>query len=307
MVDHNSIAENIFSSSFREHFECIRDATQSSASLQQDVYVASQVVCVKKHRKTDECKCICSGENHLDQVLIRNKAVTVRKKRKAAPVSTTENSLKKSKTDEDLLESPFCVPVEEHIFVKSLKTNCSAKNKYFCVYILQSETAPNYTYCGITNNRTQRLRRHNGLIKGGAHQTRANRPWRMVAIVNGFKSISEAQSFEWSMHNPKKRKLRTPYHGVDGRMNCIRQLLRAEPWCDRFTTAPVKMTIENLTIDGFPLDGKEFLRGLENECEIHYAEDQLRLYQTENQCLSKKTLCELEMNFCKNDEYCLQN
>lgn len=306
ILDHNRIAENIFALSFRQHFQCIRDATQSCVSLQQEVYAASQVVCVKRHCKKDECKCICSETNNLNQIYIRNKPVPIKKKRKSFDCcSRQENDLKRSKNDDDeLLESPFCVPVEELVFVNAMTSQCKAKNKYFCVYILQSETDTRRTYCGITNNRQQRLRRHNGIIKGGAHQTRANRPWRMVAVLNGFKNISEAQSFEWSMHNPQKRKLKKPFYGVEGRFNCLHQLLSSDIWCDRFTTKPVKISFENSFLTGSPIESIEFLRGKENECEIHYADDQLRLYiaDSERTCLSKQSLCELEMYFCKNNQ-----
>ncbi len=299
-IDSNSIAEDIVSSRFHDHFERVRDATQSSVSLQEDMYASSQIVCVKKHRKGDECNCICSESSNVDRLLFRSNVLPVKKRKRKVDIEA--KTVKKAKTeDEDTFESPFCVPVEQHVFVPTLKTRSASKNLYCCVYILQSETAPNKTYCGVTNNRSRRIRQHNGEIVGGAKQTRANRPWVMIAVLNGFQSIAEAQRFEWSMHNPRKRKLRQPYYGVAGRMNCISQLLQHDAWSDRFGNTPIKMTVDGVEIEGTPNSRKDFLLGLEDHCEIYYDQDQLRLYQSNGACLANKTLCELEMNYCKNE------
>jgi putative endonuclease len=49
------------------------------------------------------------------------------------------------------------------------------------VYILQSE--PKGTlYTGMTSDPESRLRKHNGLYKGGAKATRSGRPWRLVYV-----------------------------------------------------------------------------------------------------------------------------
>lgn len=103
-------------------------------------------------------------------------------------------------------------------------------SSYVC-YVLQSLVRPSKTYVGITNDRFARLRRHNGEICGGARATRTARPWRMLAFVDGFgDNKRSALRFEWSMHNPRKRKLRKPWHGADGRLNCALQLLQSENW-----------------------------------------------------------------------------
>ena len=44
------------------------------------------------------------------------------------------------------------------------------ENKTYIVYLLIN-TSNHYTYLGITNNSTKRLRQHNGEIKGGAKYT----------------------------------------------------------------------------------------------------------------------------------------
>jgi len=106
-------------------------------------------------------------------------------------------------------------------------------DKTYCCYLLQSLYMPSRTYVGMTNNRFQRLRRHNGEITGGARATRAYRPWRMVAFVDGFgHDKNAALRFEWSWRHPRKRRLCKPWHRRDGRLNCARQVLQSEEWRD---------------------------------------------------------------------------
>lgn len=47
------------------------------------------------------------------------------------------------------------------------------------LYIVQSETNGRL-YTGISRAPEQRLRQHNGIIKGGSKATRPGRPWRIV-------------------------------------------------------------------------------------------------------------------------------
>ena len=47
------------------------------------------------------------------------------------------------------------------------------------VYILLS-TVCDRTYTGVTTDVDSRVRAHNGVIKGGAKATRANRPWKVI-------------------------------------------------------------------------------------------------------------------------------
>lgn len=306
MTDSNDIAEEIVHEEFKRHFAKIRDATQSSTSLQEDMYATSQIVCVKKHRKGEQCNCICSNSNSMDRMVVRNRVVPIKKepkrKRPEEIFNEVEEVIKKKRIskDEEIFDSPFCVPVEEHVYVPTIRTRSASKNLYCCLYLLQSQSAPNYTYCGVTNNRERRIRQHNGQIKGGAKQTKAHQPWSMVAILNGFESLAEAQRFEWSMHNPKKRRLRKPYIHIDGRINCLEQLLQHDAWLGRCNSDPLKMTIDGVSVDGQPRDHKEFLKGLETHCEINYAPNQLRFYHSGGECLARKTLCELELNYCKN-------
>ncbi len=317
MFDPNDIAEDLVSSRFKDHFEEIRDATQGSILLQEEIYASSQIVCVKKHRPEEECNCICSTTNTLDRLYVRDRDVPI-KKRKVPPnekrkrdkedennddydVDDKKQKIQdEQKGDDEILESPFCVPVEEHVYVTATKTRRASKNLYNCVYLLQSTVNPIRTYCGITNNRAKRIRQHNGEIVGGARFTRKDRPWRMVAILNGFETLSEAAKFEWSMHHPGKRRLRKPYIRLHGRLNCMNQLLQSEPWIGRWNNDPLKVIIDGVEFTGDPKDHAEFLKGLENHCDINYAPQQLRWYYAPTgECLAKKNLCELELNFTK--------
>lgn len=110
------------------------------------------------------------------------------------------------------------------------------------VYILQSldETHPNRTYVGYTINLKQRLRKHNGEIKGGAKYTRVGRPYIIHGYVEGFADKSEALSFEWHCHHPAGRprkrgkgNLRTrfdKYKGVERREKIMKYLMKQERW-----------------------------------------------------------------------------
>lgn len=100
----------------------------------------------------------------------------------------------------------------------------------FICYILQSAPRPTNTYVGVTNNWARRVRQHNGGLVGGAKRTSAHRPWRRVAYVSGFADKNAAMRFEWSMHNPRKRRLTKPHKHVAGRLHCARQLLARDEW-----------------------------------------------------------------------------
>jgi predicted GIY-YIG superfamily endonuclease len=78
--------------------------------------------------------------------------------------------------------------------------------KVWCAYILRSTIGDrNLTYCGCTNNIRNRLRKHNGIIKGGGHYTTSNlfnkeeeyRPWKLAAIIIPLEGKSQSLSVEW--------------------------------------------------------------------------------------------------------------
>ena len=73
------------------------------------------------------------------------------------------------------------------------------------VYLLSSEVS-NKTYIGFTTDLFQRLRRHNGIISGGAKYTTKDRPWKLVLYVSGFTDKRSALSFEWYAKHIKSKK-----------------------------------------------------------------------------------------------------
>jgi len=89
----------------------------------------------------------------------------------------------------------------------------------FACYLLQSFMGgPNFTYIGYSSDPMSRLAQHNAGDKGC--KTFKNKPWRVVAIVTGFRTKAAALAFEFGWQYPRtplfllraamnKRKLRT--------------------------------------------------------------------------------------------------
>jgi len=76
----------------------------------------------------------------------------------------------------------------------------------YCVYLLIN-TSNRYTYLGITNNSKRRIRQHNGIIKGGAKYTcaqKGNGKWIYYIKIHNF-SKREALSIERTAKNLRKR------------------------------------------------------------------------------------------------------
>ena len=58
--------------------------------------------------------------------------------------------------------------------------------KEWFVYLLEN-SFNNKTYLGITNNMDRRIKQHNGILKGGAKYTTANKQkgeWIIKAVIN---------------------------------------------------------------------------------------------------------------------------
>lgn len=80
-------------------------------------------------------------------------------------------------------------------------------NGQHVVYLLKSTRGPR-TYTGYSNNVAKRIKKHNGLLKGGARYTSIDRyrPWRVKCIVFGFATGIEATKFEWAWKNCHRSK-----------------------------------------------------------------------------------------------------
>ena len=77
---------------------------------------------------------------------------------------------------------------------------------YGC-YLLSSIEKPSKFYIGYTTDPSRRLKEHNEpSTTKYTKATLQNRPWRMVCYFDGFKSQTEAKSFEWRWQNPLKSK-----------------------------------------------------------------------------------------------------
>jgi len=301
----NAVCDNLVRAEFGQHFQNLKVATQHSAPLCEPVYVGSRVICLTVHSETEFKQCICSEQNRLTQLIYRDKVLPISKKRKLSqPTEHGDVCEQKSQIVDD---SGTCSPFEQHLYVPTIRLTMPSANQHYCVYLLRSISNKRAgIYCGMTNNRARRIRQHNGEIQGGAKRTRAHRPWSMVAFVNGF-DRRDAARFEWSMHHPQVRRLRKPHHGMAGKMNCMLQLLtESAAWQDRFTDSPIDIVVESdIVLSGTHLEFETFLRNVNpNKCEIHYRDNQLRLYrvcQSETDCcLARKSLCQLEAKYCCN-------
>ena len=60
--------------------------------------------------------------------------------------------------------------------------------KIWTIYIL--ECGDKTLYCGITNNIENRLKQHNGEIKGGAKYTRSRQPLELVYQESAISRLS---------------------------------------------------------------------------------------------------------------------
>jgi structure-specific endonuclease subunit SLX1 len=78
--------------------------------------------------------------------------------------------------------------------------------RFYGCYLLESlnpEAPKGKSYIGFTVDPVRRLRQHNGdLSRGGAKRTKSLRPWRIVCIINGFRSKVQGLQFEWTWQHP---------------------------------------------------------------------------------------------------------
>ena len=71
------------------------------------------------------------------------------------------------------------------------------------VYFLRDESGRR-TYVGASPDPVRRLRQHNGELSGGGAPA-AGRPWRILLVVRGFSSKSDALAFEWACGRSRTR------------------------------------------------------------------------------------------------------
>ena len=96
---------------------------------------------------------------------------------------------------------------------------------FYC-YLIQSNNCPNFSYIGITNNLEQRLKQHNGEIKGGAKCTRRFTDWEYVLQV-GLKDKRTASSLEWYWKHKKnsKNKWQHTRSGISNKIERLKEII----------------------------------------------------------------------------------
>ena len=110
------------------------------------------------------------------------------------------------------LSAHKCKPTPKLQSKPQSKLQSKPKQVAGLVYILANRRS-NKTYVGWTVNFSQRIRRHNGEIKGGAKRTcvRVSKAekgqWYAVAHVTGFTTRHQALSFEKYMHIQKNKRV----------------------------------------------------------------------------------------------------
>ncbi len=100
---------------------------------------------------------------------------------------------------------------------------------YYCYFIISK----NRTYIGITNNLPNRIKKHNGIIKGGAKSTRVSNNWTYHTIIGNFRNKADAMSFEWywkHQHNKNTTKWIRTKSGVDNKMKRLLELMLDDKW-----------------------------------------------------------------------------
>lgn len=123
-------------------------------------------------------------------------------------------------------------------------TKVKISDKKWVCYLLKSQVS-NRTYIGATNDFKNRIRRHNGIIKGGAKYTQTNRPWEPVCIVSGFPDKIHALCFEWRVKRKRvKNRFKTVYY-LDNRVKNIYNVLLNQ---DKFSNKCLNTQDMNITI-----------------------------------------------------------
>ena len=94
-------------------------------------------------------------------------------------------------------------------------------------YIIQNGA---FTYAGVSPDPVQRLRKHNGEIKGGAKYTTSKGPgWKHVCIVSGFQNKIQALQFEWAVKHQPPRNV----GGITARLKKLNEVMAKERWTSK--------------------------------------------------------------------------
>lgn len=144
---------------------------------------------------------------------------------------------------------------------------CPPDKRYSC-YLLRSCSRGflNRSYVGISNDLSQRIRRHNGEITGGAKYTAAGRPWKFVCWVRGFQTKRQALQFEYMWKHVRNKSLvrfencaqngfgavhenrLKQATGTDLRLRKLRLLLGKERWSSKSPAAssvPLEVVVKD--------------------------------------------------------------
>jgi len=113
------------------------------------------------------------------------------------------------------------------------------------VYLIKNKQ---YTYVGFTNDIDKRIKRHNGLLSGGAKYTKSKGSgWEYVCYVTGFKDKIDALRFEWAFKHIKVYKKKSP---IEKRTEALNILLNKDYWtskCDIASDTVLILTWKNKT------------------------------------------------------------
>ena len=113
-----------------------------------------------------------------------------------------------------------------------------------------------FTYAGVSPDPTQRLRKHNGEICGGAKYTTGKGPgWKHLCIISGFQDKIQSMQFEWAVKHEHPRNL----GGVQSRIEKLYKVLNKKKW----TSKSPESTSVPLSIEW--IDKELFLSNPKNE------------------------------------------
>jgi predicted GIY-YIG superfamily endonuclease len=110
-------------------------------------------------------------------------------------------------------------------------------------YIIQNGP---FTYAGVSPYPVQRLRKHNGEIKGGAKYTTSKGPgWKHICLVSGFQNKIQALQFEWAVkHHPPRN-----VGGIESRLKKLKEVMAKERWTSKSplsSTVPLEVKYLNI-------------------------------------------------------------